>query len=375
MFCGDTSTTPSHILIVGAGVFGLSTALSLLNRPKFNETSITILDSAPTLPNPSGSSVDASRIVRADYASAPYSRLAVEAQKLWRDTTPHGWGGENRYHEPGFLLTCDAGQEDYVKAAIATVRTVAVESGMDITQIQELPDKTALCRGSGYDQVSGDKGYLNKSSGWADAEACVNYVLDRTKREGGTRVTVRSGTKVDRLVYADASPKSRCTGVQLKDGEIISSDLTVVAAGAWSPCLLNLQGRALATGQALSYIKITEQEQKDMEHRPTVMNLSQGMFIIPPRNQELKIARHGFGYRNMKHVNIDNDPDKENEVSVPAVGIAIPPEGMVACKMALKAWLPHMADRPFYRTRVCWYCDTCVLHLRNCIGRANLEQT
>ena len=336
MSAPDTFTRPSHILIIGAGVFGLGTALSLLHRPAFKHASITILDASPTLPNPSGSSVDASRVVRADYASVAYARLAVEAQKLWRDTSPAGWGGESRYHEPGFLLTADEGRSDYVRQALATVREIAAAGiGLDPGQIEELPTKEAICKASGYQQISGDKGYLNRSSGWADAEACVKYALGRVQVEGRGRVAICRGAKVARLVYEhDAMLASRCTGVQLEDGKSIVADLTVVAAGAWSPSLIDLQGRALATGQALAYLDISEEEQRAMENRPTIMNLSQGMFIVPPRNRELKIARHGFGYRNptrldSDHLNNSGDshPAPSPEVSVPAVAFTFPQKG------------------------------------------------
>jgi len=70
-----------HILIIGAGEFGLSTALSLLSRSAYKGSRITIVDSSSQLPNPSGSSVDANRIVRADYADVLYSRLASESQR------------------------------------------------------------------------------------------------------------------------------------------------------------------------------------------------------------------------------------------------------------------------------------------------------
>jgi sarcosine oxidase/L-pipecolate oxidase len=54
----DTShhDIPSMILIVGAGVFGLSTALALCEREEYNDTSIVIIDRCP-FPAPDGASV------------------------------------------------------------------------------------------------------------------------------------------------------------------------------------------------------------------------------------------------------------------------------------------------------------------------------
>lgn len=47
---------PSSILIVGSGAFGLSTAYSLCQNPRYKDTSITIIDRQP-FPTPDGSSV------------------------------------------------------------------------------------------------------------------------------------------------------------------------------------------------------------------------------------------------------------------------------------------------------------------------------
>lgn len=375
---------PEHILIIGAGVFGISTALSLLSRERYDGVKrITVVDSSPSLPNPTGSSVDSSRIVRADYAAGPYARLAVAAQRLWRDRSVDGWGGEGRYHEPGFLLTADKGREAYVEKSLATVSEVVRQAGGGEEQqrqqgrrpqIEVLRDQEAICRASGYETVSGDVGYVNWGSGWADAEACVAWAVEQLKKRGGDRVVLRNGVKVARLVYemittstTTSLAKSRCVGVELDNGEMISSDLTVVAAGAWTPTLIDLHGRAVATGQALAYLDISEEEQRAMEQRPTVMNMSRGLFIIPPRNRKLKVARHGFGYRNPRKIKIetaaaaDGTPDDVwTEVSVPDVEHELPLEGREVCTMALRDFLPHMVERGFSKTRICWYCDTYV---------------
>ena len=374
----SATSGPSQILILGAGVFGLSTALALLRRPAYYNSNITILDASPTLPNPSGSSVDSSRIVRADYAHAPYARLALEAQLLWRDTSDDGWGGQGRYHEPGFVLTADAQDVDsYVMKSLRNVRSLAQAGlgGLDLSKLEVLPNKETLRKASGHSGVSGDSGYVNWASGWADAEACIAYTLALVKTEGGERVVIRSGCKVGSLLFesSEAGRKglSRCTGVQLEDHSTLDAGLVILAAGSWSPTLVDLRGRAIATGQCLAYLDISEGEQLAMGDRPTVMNMSNGMFLIPPRGRELKVARHGWGYRNLMKISTPGVQHNEHlsdedsmEISVPVTGIAVPPEGQKACRDALNEFLPDFEKRPFARTRVCWYCDTyvCSIH-------------
>lgn len=358
-----TPSQSTEILIIGAGVFGISTARALLERPSFSKSKITILDSSPQLPNPFGSSVDASRIVRADYAILPYAKLGLKAQELWRDTTDDGWGGQGRYHEPGLVLTANTGAEWYVKQSLDNVRSLAQSrlTGLDIAKIEELPDKDAIRRATGYPGSNGDTGYANWSSGWADAEACVRYAIERLGRESKGRVAIRSNAKVGKLVFNPSTVQSktgaRCVGVELEDGSQLRADLVVLAAGAWSPSLIDLNGRALATGQALAYINISQEEEQALAHKPTVLNMSTGMFIIPPRGRELKVARHGYGYRNLRRVRF-GDGTVSDEVSVPEVEVPVPAEAEYACRTALKHILPEFGNRPFVRTRICWYCDT-----------------
>ena len=243
--------------------------------------------------------------------------------------------------------------------AVANVRALARDGlqGLDAKQIHELGDREAIRAASGHEGVSGEGGYVNWGSGWADAEKCVAYALECLGREGGERIEIRSNSRVRRLLFDEAT--SRCTGAELDDSTStkISADLVVLAAGAWTPSLIDMRGRALATGQALAYLSLTEKEQEELAGRPTVLNMSTGMFIIPPRNRELKVARHGYGYRNLRPVNLPGNKDPVS-VSVPETSLPIPAEAERACAEALAEIIPSLAGRKFDRTRICWYCDT-----------------
>lgn len=75
------ATTHSDIVIIGAGCFGLSTALHL---KRTNPTlKVTLLDRLP-FPALDAASNDTSRIVRADYADPFYATLGKEAIEAWR---------------------------------------------------------------------------------------------------------------------------------------------------------------------------------------------------------------------------------------------------------------------------------------------------
>lgn len=229
---------------------------------------------------------------------------------------------------------------------------------LDEKNVELLPTKSDVLRvapayGKEFN-VAG--GYINWGSGWSDAEASVRYAKKLLDEEG--KVTFKTGD-VEKLLFADHRDQSKVTGVSLADGTTITADLVILATGAWTAKLVDLRGRAVSTGQALAYIRISDEEQKRLEHMPTVLNFATGIFIIPPRNNMLKIARHAYGYQNPKTVPVPGG-NGSMQISLPENGVPVPPEGQEAFRSALRQFLPSFAERPFVDTRVCWYTDTYV---------------
>ncbi|PWY92609.1 fructosyl amino acid oxidasesarcosine oxidase [Aspergillus heteromorphus CBS 117.55] len=338
---------PPNILIVGGGVFGLSTALSLSHRHP--SIQITLLESSPTIPNPHGSSVDTSRIVRADYSQPTYARLAADALDLWRNTP---WGSEGRYTQNGLLLVYPpdgTNARDYAMKSYDNVKQIP---GQDVELLPTKSDVARVAPAYGVDlNVAG--GYVNWGSGWSDAEAGVRYAKQHLDQEG--KVRFQTG-EVSSLITDPAT--ARVTGVTLADGSSITADLVILATGAWTAKLVDLRGRAVSTGQALAYMRISDDEQKRLEHMPTILNFATGIFIIPPRNNLLKIARHAYGYVNPVEVPVPGQQGLKMQVSLPENGVPIPAEGERAFRDALRELIPAFADRPFVQSRVCWYTDT-----------------
>ncbi|KAL9117102.1 MAG: hypothetical protein Q9187_006367, partial [Circinaria calcarea] len=349
---------PSSILIIGAGVFGLSTALALLSRPRYHYTHITILDgqtpnpvSSPQEPNPPTTSLDSSRIIRADYAVPAYARLAVSAQKLWRQ----GWGGEGHYHECGLVVTAaygdGGGGRAYVTSSLENVRRLEEERGLGVRGkvVQELGDGEAIRSVMiGTEGASGSYGYVNWGSGWADATGAVCEIRARITRinverekAGFGKVYWRSGI-VQQLLFESIpgsaigplkSPTHVVRGALLNDGTTLLAALTILATGAWTSLLLNTRHYLTATGQVLAYIQLTADETARLKDMPVLLNMCSGMFIIPPTpSGELKIARHGYGYRNPVLIPNPEPLDSANKdssiyTSLPASDFAsIPPE-------------------------------------------------
>jgi len=78
------SNSLSHsdpIIVVGAGVFGLSTAWWLTRVGYHN---VRVLDRWP-VPSPSSAGYDRNKIIRTEYVDGHFSILSQEAIEFWRD--------------------------------------------------------------------------------------------------------------------------------------------------------------------------------------------------------------------------------------------------------------------------------------------------
>ena len=292
------------------------------------------------------------------------------------------------YRESGIILSAEKGGSAYVERAYRNARGLGY-------RVRSLRDKEEVGRALGTGGEGGESGYANLGGGWADAGRAMGGALGMVVEGGKGRiregrgkgkVVLRRG-KAGRLIFTSGGGddggrrgerrRRRVLGAMLEDGSEIRAQLTVVAAGAWSGALVDLRGRAEARGQVLSYIPITYEEKESLKNMPVILNLSTGMFAIPPNENNaasslratrarerrtttggwvLKVARHGFGYANPTTV----APEGEDiVVSLPARTFSpIPVEGEQACRAFLQKTIPWLGDRPFSGTRICWYTDT-----------------
>ncbi|KAK6350916.1 hypothetical protein TWF718_004098 [Orbilia javanica] len=376
---------PSSIIIIGSGVFGLTTALSLSHRPNYASTTITVIDKSP-FPVADGSSIDSSRIIRADYKNPIYARLAAEALEIWRlpeNSTDGlardgsragtliyaGVGAENRYSESGLVLVGD-GDVDYVVESYRNMKAQADALGVG-EKVKYLDSKDAIRDAMGTGGVTGSKGYINPFSGWADAQAAMVWVREQCEKRGNIKLLegevemlwVKKNSETDEEKEEGKPGRKRVEGVVMKNGDMLSADITVLAAGAWSPGLLDLAGRAVATGQVMAYVEVNEEEEAQLKDIPVALDLSNGMFIFPPRNGVMKIARHAFGYVNS--VEVEDWEKAGNEVvvsrpvtSVSLPGVRIPKDDEDMLAKGLEEMVPSLKGREFKKTRLCWYTDT-----------------
>ncbi|KEY63984.1 hypothetical protein S7711_07981 [Stachybotrys chartarum IBT 7711] len=366
-------TAPGSILIVGAGVFGLSSAWALTKRPFFADTSIVVVDDTRgTFPASDGASVDSSRIIRADYANAAYADLASKAQEEWRKQGDDDLGGQGRYTESGFITSANTFEEvsvggktgmEYAKASLDNVLRLMKEKGAQEQPARVFHNKEDIQSYLGVQGDPGDWGYLNYGSGWAHAEEGMKWLYKQVQGTGRVKLI---DAHVDQLV----TEGKRVVGAALSDGSVLNADVVFAAAGAWTGGLIDLRGQVEATGHILGYLDITDEESKVLRNHPVVLNLSTGLFVIPPRANVLKVARHGYGYLNPTTIAkaLPSSPSEQRKPIVASqpltsrdgAGNTFPVEAEGELRRALRDLVPSMdlENRPWKQTRLCWYSDT-----------------
>ncbi|KAJ5755688.1 L-pipecolate oxidase [Penicillium manginii] len=330
------------IIIVGAGVFGLSTALELKQRGYSN---ITVLDRY-TPPAVDGSSVDISRIIRIDYADPVYCKMAAEAYKGWKTEY------SDHYYESGFALLSETPNNDWITKSAATVKA---NGGT----IEDLPDAAALLKSYPNIQsnLSGMNGYLNRRGGWANAAGSIQQLASRCSVEGISIISGPRGTVLS-LLYEG----SRVVGVNVLSGGSIRASQVILSTGAWTSRLLNVAHAASSSGQPVGFIQLTQDEARALDDTPVMIDMTTGVFVFPPTpgSNILKLARHGYGYAN--ETTTTNDGNRT--ISAPKLESSnsqtgyIPSDADDSLREGLRRFFPKLAQRPWSNRRLCWYTDT-----------------
>lgn len=376
---------PRKVIIVGAGVFGLSTAWHLLQRGY----SVTVLERASEVPARDSAGYDLNKIVRSSYADKFYTDFAREAIDLWKKDE---W--EGCYHECGvFVPLADA--NTYTRAAYEN----DVTSGAKITEIRASEDLKKFFPEdvvTGFASASTDTelvGYLNHDGGWAESGRALEVLLQRV-RDGGAEVL--AGKEVAGVMRKSSS--LRVTGVRCTDGSGYHAATVIFAAGAWTPRLMQrlgiefaagpwaqkpvtesasaqqvreLQqeatgqhpatnqhvGVGVATGQVVATVQLTQEEADRYRNTPVVLDFPTGFYMFPPNaDNVVKMGIHSNGYLHQPSASVTSTP--RTALTDGEDGLRIPKEMVKMFRDCLKRIYPELGKKPFSGTRLCWYNDS-----------------
>jgi sarcosine oxidase / L-pipecolate oxidase len=343
------SEKTDSIIVVGAGVFGLSIALELHQRGYAN---ITILDRMLP-PVADGSSNDANRIIRPDYLDPFYGKLATEAIDLWNNSDLY----KPFYYPAGFALVSEKARDEYLE----TGKEVLSRQGNRFQSFQSTGELKSL-RPELRDITFPFSGYISQNAGWANAAGAVRAVAAHLSELGASFITGSRGT----LVSLKTNNGSQVIGVNVALGPPILASRVILATGAWTNHYLNLDNAITSSAQPVGFIQLTKEESQALADMPVVDNMTSGCFVFPPTPDThlLKIARHSHGFE----TNIAAGSQGNRRISAPmrdsnnATSSWIPEDADAALRAALKQLVPIAADKPWVRQRLCWYTETPLGH-------------
>lgn len=308
-----------HVAIVGAGIFGVTAALTLRARG----CRVQLID--PGAPHPDAASTDISKVIRADYGSdAFYSDLMQDAfagWERWNEAFP-----TPLYHQDGFLLMAGAPMEpggfEHDSFHELKRRGYPVER----LDAEALASRFPAWAGAGYPD-----GYVNRRAGWAHSAAVVAALLAWCRRDGVERVAARA-TRVEPGL------------VTIEGGQELRADTVVVAAGAWTPTLLpSLDDLMWATGQPVLHFRVDPAAFRPPHFLPWAADISgSGWYGFPAKaDGTLKVANHGRGVR--------MDPRGPR---------AVAGDWPARFRDFFDDKIPSLSGARHIASRLCLYCDT-----------------
>ena len=317
------------LLVVGAGVFGLTTALEMKGR----RYRVAVIDPGP-LPHPLAASTDISKIVRMEYGSdEAYMELAEQAYRGWLQ-----WNemlGETLFHDVGVTMLTRApmspGEFEYESYQLLRKRGHTPERLAEDTITQRFP---AWKAGAFVD------GFFHAQGGYAESGRVITALARLARTQG---VDLYPGQRVEVLLKENQQVR----GVRTSTGNTFHAEHVVVASGAWSSLLVpDLTPFVKATGHPVFHLKPND---PNLFTPPNFVVFTADIgrtgwygFPLHPREGVIKIGNHGVGQ--VLH------PEQDERVVISS--------DIEQLRAFLAATFPALQGAPIVSTRRCLYVDT-----------------
>ncbi|ETI24904.1 hypothetical protein G647_04274 [Cladophialophora carrionii CBS 160.54] len=380
------------IIIVGAGVFGLSTALHLAQRGYSN---VTVFDAQPYeatkydyLCGSDAASADLNKIIRSAYGEqTEYQDLSTEAIRSWKawndeiragQCVPDGMDMTDKvFINNGHLSLVDGG--DLPPFEKATIRNMERAGFVDTQLITTDPRHAEIMRHRGFwyaidpfrrqPRGKGYLGVLDATGGIAVADKACRFVLYKAKDLGVRFILHHESGRFVAFCYDEAG---KVIGIKTNDGQKHHASKVIMACGGWTPSLLpELDGICETTAGSVIMLKIPRSsplfERLAPERFPSwsyrMRDGANGGLYGFPRDDKgyLKI-----GYRGTKFTHPKVQPDGK-ERSIPVTRYTdnekitrLPKQAMQVFKSFIADFLPELSEEGIDNelTRLCWYTDS-----------------
>ncbi|KAI6889730.1 nucleotide-binding domain-containing protein [Hortaea werneckii] len=388
------------INIVGAGVFGLSTAIHLAQRGYQN---ISVFDKHPYdqslysyFKGADAASADINKIVRSAYGGVSiYQNLTLEAIERWKDWNaeiksgkdlPPGFSkDENVFLPNGNLIMTDASTLPAFDQA--TIDSMEANGHRD-TQLlttdarhRRLAEEMGI--GFALDPFQrGSKGLstvavIDSTGGTAVADKACRFALHKARQLGVKFVMGPKTGALDSICYDVRGLKRRVVGIRTRDQVRHDAAMTILACGGWTPSLVpELDNLCETTAGSVAIYRIPRNSALWDRLAPERFPSWQYKMRDGAEGGLYGFARdeHGWfkiGYRGTKYTNPVRQTDG-HERSVPITRwseseqlTSIPAQALKVIQQFVAKNLPELEQEGIglATTRVCWYNDSFDNHL------------
>ncbi|KAI0897659.1 FAD dependent oxidoreductase [Annulohypoxylon nitens] len=338
------------IIIVGAGAFGLSTALHLSQSGYSN---ITVFERDDEIPSIYSAANDLNKIIRAEYEDPFYTELTIEATEAWKTPLFQPY-----YHRVGFLHCVSEKAEPKAVDTLSRFRASAeahpllAKHVVPLNSREDIQDASWQLTGP----LPGWKGYFNRYDGYMHSADALRGVHRATQAQGVKFFLGKISGAVEAIVYDQTPNGKKSRGVKTKDGKFHAAALVIVAAGAAAASLIPEVGQSVvAKSWSVAHVHLTDEETSALRGIPVVYARDLGFFFEPdPKTNLLKLCPMGAGFVNT---------NKDTGVSIPPESRGasldfLPEEDEAKLRELLRQTLPSLADRPFVKRSLCWFADT-----------------
>lgn len=207
-----------HILIIGAGIVGLSTAYALLNA---GMSRVHVLEQA-VVNHARSTSSSISRLLRFEYgADVFYSRMVKLSLERWHELEERTQ--RTLYTQTGLLTLGKEGDE--------TLREQEITSSLGLAS-EQLSAQSCQQRFPQFDTRNYKSLVYNPAGGILHASDCLRALKRAVLNLGGTII---ESSQVTQILHDNPHRPIR---LRLQTGDELSADRVVVAAGPWVHNLL-----------------------------------------------------------------------------------------------------------------------------------------
>ncbi|EMR65361.1 putative fructosyl peptide oxidase protein [Eutypa lata UCREL1] len=342
------------VIIGGGGTMGSSTALHLI-RSGYAPSNITVLDTYP-IPSAQSAGNDLNKILGISLRDKVDLQLTLEARDMWKNDELF----KPFFHNTG-RLDCEHTEEG-VKSlrqeyqALLDANIGLAETNEWLESEDEILAKMPLLE---RDQIKGWKGIFNRDGGWLAAGKAID-AIGKVLKERGVKFGFGSAGSFKRPLFGDDG--CTCIGVETENGAKYFADKVVLAAGAWSPTLVDLEDQCCSKAWVYAMIQLTPEEAAEYKNSPVVYNGDIGFFFEPNEKGIIKVCDEFPGFTRFK----EHQPfgaSSPKQISVPRSHAKHPTDtypdaSETSITKAISTFLPRFKDKELFNRALCWCTDT-----------------